>query len=506
MNTADLAYGLVKHAEEAGVLDDSEDLDADPSSADRRQKLRMALYGVGLLGAGGLAAWGLSGDLGKRLGSMFESGKRSLFGTSSTSETMMNPLTHGLAAGAAAAVTRNAPAGKALSDIDESGRVKVRPLPEKSGRLPGKVEEFVSATGLVPRTSPERVRSDYNTLSSKEAPQDHWFGSMLRTESHPPSSEAVDNVRTFQDELKSNVAPPAGNLTEVHKPTPPSPSAGAKAMKDYQKALAEYNTYVQAKQDETVLGSVRAERNPQKFVDAIAEYSRLPANTPMNAVFSGAFYRTKDGLIPVGATGMNAAELLQNKNNIVFRSLDPKTGVLKDIPIDTVDTGFAGSEMGRVQSRGLARDASELLASPTEKTRQFLIQQAHAPNELSLALQLKALGTPEADTLGRALMQSGLLRHYTGAYASSRHVPDMRFSPTNEARLIQLIRDYVQPDTQQRASAVIALGKAMNQRRYPSGVLPPIRRAAVVGGATAALSALLQTGLGYGATGILGRD
>jgi len=479
-------YALTKHAVDSD--DFSDDIDAQKKS-DRSHKLKLALIGLGALGAGGLAAWGLSGDMGKRLGQL-------VGGTPDKTplrKILMSPLNQGSVAGGAAAMFRSGWAGRLAGGITPAGE-------STGGRFhvtkPGFAAEAVtSATGagLLPRSTPDRISKDISALTAeKEGPVNWLRSAMTPMSTSPEAKNTFEGFKTYVDSAAKQPAPAEGSTPKGVGKKPSTPTVDP---------------------DAPIAQGLSRPLDP-KFVSlAMKQFeSTLPA--PMKASASGLYVQDGDSHIPVSASKLNADELLRAKLYTV--EITPRGYEMK--PLGDVVPDLANQIN---VAKNTSVHSSDM--TPARQTELFMLKQTTAPRVSEYIKQFEPLVVEAEKALNRATLEAktdpakapqreaaaaayrratniynsligDLVNiHQIGTHAETGYEPETKTTPSPK-RTMNLIAKRVSD----RARGFQALQSAMHRNRYQAGFKPAFGRGLRTGLAVGIPSFGLQQFFGAG--------
>lgn len=462
-------YALQKHAA------DDDEFSSDPvvqKQKDRSQKLKLALIGLGALGAGGAAAWALSGDAAKSVGQWIGGGapKPPSFG-----ETAFNPLVHGAAVGGYMAAQRSGVAGKYLGDIEPSGAIRGAHLRVEKDSLPQRVLNTAADAGLAPRNSPDRVASDLKRLSAPAG------------KDGAPAKEPGWHMYPASDAAKI----PYGQVADYMKTGPiknePPKAPGANATPDekqkFQQGQLDWKT------DQPVLKALSAAADPLKLQAAFAQFTRSNGPAAMHASSSGLYVRQGDKYLPLSAVDMPIDQILRSQE-VVQHYVD-KDGKIQTEKVNLAADPASGSKLplplrDQMYHLGATTRVGSVM-TPTEEVNLFLLKQQTAPKLLERLKQLDQMiadNPPPKDaatgvvkdtplTRLRELVYGDMINTFNaGRFAETGVVPDKITTPSDSR-----LAPHIASRLSSASGAYHALGKSMQQLRYQPGV----RRAAIRG-------------------------
>lgn len=441
-----------KHADDGDFADDVDTM----KKRDRAQKLKMALIGVGALGAGGLAAWGLSGDAGKQLGAWI-GGKAA---TPPLTDTLLNEATQGVASGVAAAALRSGTAGKLLSDVDAQGNFRVEPLPRTVGNVGAQTRSVLSDTAIAPGNTPDRIRTDVAALQSE--PKELGVIKNLFTPIPQPDAGARAGMKAFTDYAEN-----AGAKTT-------EPGQG-KAKDQLSKAQATADVA-----DKSIREGLAKPGSVDNVVNALHTAATNPTLGFFNSAASGLYVQQDGKWLPVSAVQLNPDQLL--RGTFATNEIGPD-GQYKLTPLGNASPLLA-RQINVAENTTLTGEQS---MTPQQKMNMLLSKQVNAPKLLTYIDMLANNPDPRAQVLRQALQEDLLLTHHIGTKLETGHVPATDAQPSYD-RVINDVRDRVL----RRAPAFREFGSSLFKTRYREGIPAAARRATAVGLATSLISGALQ--------------
>jgi hypothetical protein len=456
-------YALQKHAADDDEF--SDDIEKQ-KSVDRKQKLKLALIGLGALGAGGAAAWALSGDAGKAVG-------RWIGGKESTplADAALNPIAHGLGAGLLAGVLRSPIAGRIATGVSSTGETTRGGLYRSN---PGFGANALSDAGLLPQSTPSRFAYDVTQLGSE------YKAPTLLEQAFKPVLPNEGAMADFKGALKSYDAVPA----EAKKVD------GTPKVKDELKA-AKLPAGTTA-DDQPFLDGLKAKRSPDHLVSAVKEFE-LNGPSPMKASMSGLYVQEGGRFLPLSATNMSPDQLM--RATIMQGSIDPATGKFSLDPYGSKPANFE-AEIGRAANTTVDYQSM----TPQRQAELFLMKQSTAPKLMEYISHLNQ-SDPAQAALRSAIISDLLNTHNVGTYAETKYTPRTETTPSPE-RILNLLSDRVA----QRANFMKATQAAMQKARYGGLPAKPVGVGVRTGAATAAASFLAQQLIGLTTDHYLGED
>lgn len=465
MSVDQLALELTDHlfrklAEEGTDFADGNDA---VKAKDRSQKLRMALIGLGALGAGGLAAWGLSGEAGKQLGAWIGGGAPN----PSLGKALTNEVTHGVAAGGAAAALRSGTARNLLGDVDTSGNFKVEPLQRDVTNVGSRIRGVLADSAIAPGNTPDRILADATALRAE--PKDVGVVKNLFTPIPAPTDAARAGMKAFSDYTEQGSGKP-------------DTTAPAKSKDPLSKAQVTANLA-----DKSIREGLAKPGSVDNVVNALHTAATNPSLGFFNSAASGLYVQQPDGQwLPVSATQLNPDQLL--RSTLASNELGPD-GQYKLVPLGNTPPQL--SRQINIAENTTLTGKTDQLMTPQQKMNMLLSKQVNAPRLLEYIDALAGSADPKAQILRQALQEELLLTHHIGTRLETGYTPHTDTQPSYD-RVINDVRDRVQ----RRAPAFREFGAAMAKTRYREGVAPAARRFVAVGGATALASAILQQAFG----------